>query len=144
VSQTPNIGSLAGKWTYRSFVNNPDLSVAFDALEFGRATLAIAEAPMGILQGTIGGTGWSLTLNGSINYGDPYSLRFQGKGKVGSEEWVYDYAGYVIKPWPDGVNQTPAIVGSIVRTAPHSSGSGGVSPAGVVCSWIAVWQGPLS
>lgn len=74
----------------------------------------------------------------------PYSLRFQGKGKVGSEEWVYDYTGYVIKPWPDGVNQTPAIVGSIVRTVPHSSGSGGVSPAGLVCSWIAVWQGALS
>jgi hypothetical protein len=143
MSQTPNIGSLAGKWTYRSFLNDPDLSTQFNALEFGRGTITIEEAPMGVLRGNIGGPGWSLSLNGSINYGDPYSVRFQGKGGVGGEEWIYDYIGYAIKPWPNGVNQVPAMTGSIVRTIPHSSGSGGSSPAGVVCSWIAVWQGPL-
>jgi hypothetical protein len=143
MSQTPNIGSLAGKWTYRSFLNDPDLSTQFNDLEFGRGTITIDEAPMGVLQGSIGGPGWSLSLNGSINYGDPYSVRFQGKGVVGGEEWIYDYNGYAVKPWPNGVNQVPAMTGSIVRTVPHSSGSGGTSPAGVVCSWIAVWQGPL-
>ena len=55
----------------------------------------------------------------------------------------YDYIGYAVKPWPNGVNQVPAMCGSIVRTIPHGSGAGGVSPAGVVCTWIAVWQGPL-
>lgn len=143
MSQTPNIGSIAGKWTYRSFLNDPDISTAFDALEFGRGTITIAEAPMGVLAGTIGGPGWSLDLNGSINYGDPYCLRFEGRGVVGGEEWIYDYIGYVIKPWPNGINQVPAIAGSVVRTKPHSSGSGGVSPAGVVCTFYAVWQGPL-
>lgn len=143
MSQTPNIGSLAGKWTYRSFLNDPDLSTEFNNLEFGRGTITIEEAPMGVLQGNIGGPGWSLDLNGSINYGDPYSIRFQGKGVVGGEEWIYDYIGYAIKPWPNGVNQVPAMTGSIVRTIPHASGTGGVAPAGVVCSWIAVWQGPL-
>ena len=143
MSQTPNIGSLAGKWTYRSFLSDPDLSTEFNNLEFGRGTITIEEAPMGVLQGNIGGPGWSLDLNGSINYGDPYSVRFQGKGVVGGEEWIYDYIGYAIKPWPNGVNQVPAITGSLVRTIPHSSGTGGVAPAGVVCSWIAVWQGSL-
>jgi hypothetical protein len=143
MGQTPNIGSLVGKWTYRSFQSNPNLAVPFNDLEFGRGTITITEAPMGVLQGTIGGPGWSLTLNGSINYGDPYSVRFQGKGMIGKEEWVYDYIGYAIKPWPNGVNQVPAITGSIVRTVPHSDGSGGIAPAGVVCSWIAVWQGSL-
>ena len=143
MSQTPNIGSLAGKWTYRSFLNDPDLSTDFNALEFGRGTITIDQAPMGVLQGTIGGPGWSLDLNGSINYGDPYCVRFQGRGLVGGEEWIYDYIGYSIKPWPNGVNQVPAMTGSIVRTIPHSSGSGGTAPAGVVCSWIAVWQGPI-
>ena len=33
MSQTPNIGSLVGKWTYRSFLCNPDLSVDFNSLE---------------------------------------------------------------------------------------------------------------
>ena len=140
MSQTPNIGSLAGKWSYRSFISNPDLETDFNDLEFGRGTITIQEAPMGVLQGTIGGTGWSLDLNGSINYGDPYCVRFQGKGKVGDEEWIYDYIGYAIKPWPNGVDQVPAITGSIVRTIPHSKGQ---AKAGVVASWIAVWQAAL-
>jgi hypothetical protein len=143
MSQTPNIGSLNGKWTYRSFLNDPDLSTPFNSLEFGRGTITIQDAPMGVLLGTIGGPGWSLALTGSINYGDPYCVRFQGKGMVGAEEWTYDYIAYVIKPWPNGVGQVPAMTGSIVRTMPHSDGSGGISPAGVVGSWIAVWQAPL-
>jgi hypothetical protein len=143
MSQTPIIGSLAGKWTYRSFLSDPDLSTEFNNLVFGRGTITIEEAPMGVLQGNVGGPGWSLDLNGSINYGDPYSVRFQGKGVVGGEEWIYDYIGYAIKPWPNGVNQVPAMTGSVVRTIPHASGTGGVAPAGVVCSWIAVWQGSL-
>ena len=143
MSQTPNIGGLAGKWTYRSFLSDPDLSTEFNNLEFGRGTITIEEAPMGVLQGNIGGPGWSLDLNGSINYGDPYSVRFQGKGVVGGEEWIYDYIGYAIKPWPNGVNQVPAMTGSVVRTIPHASGTGGIAPAGVVCLWTAVWQGPL-
>jgi hypothetical protein len=112
-------------------------------LEFGRGTITVEEAPMGVLQGTIGSPGWSLNLSGSINCGDPYCLRFQGNGIVNREEWIYDYIGYVIKAWLNGMNQRPAITGSIVRTIPHSSGSGGIAPAGVVCSWIAVWQGVL-
>ncbi len=56
------------------------------------------------------------------------------------EEWIYDYEGYVIKPWPNGVDQVPAIVGTIVRVIPHSNGSGGTAPAGVVAQWIAVKQ----
>jgi hypothetical protein len=143
MSQNPNIGSLVGKWTYRSFRSDPDLSTQFNDLEFGRGTITIVEAPMSVFKGTIGGPGWSLDLNGSTNFGDPYSVRFQGKGVIGGEDWIYDYTGYVIKPWPNGVNQVPAMVGSLVRTIPHSSGGGGTAPAGVVCSWIAVWQGPL-
>jgi hypothetical protein len=46
----------------------------------------------------------------------------------------------VTLPWQNGINQRPAIVGTIVRAIPHSSGTGGVAPAGVVCSWIAVKQ----
>jgi|HubBroStandDraft_3_1064219.scaffolds.fasta_scaffold1173871_2 hypothetical protein len=36
MSQIPDIGRLVGKWPYRSFLNNEDLSVDFDKLEFGR------------------------------------------------------------------------------------------------------------
>jgi len=90
MNQTPNIGSLAGKCT--------NLSTRFNDLEFGRGTITIDEGPMGVLQGDIGGSGWSLdlNLNGTINYGDPYSVRFQGKGVVGGEEWIYDYIAWLV------------------------------------------------
>lgn len=141
MSQVPNIGSLAGLWTYRSFLNDPNLATAFNALEFGRGNIRIDEAPAGVLVGKIYDTGWSLDLNGSINGGYPGVVRFQGKGVVGGEEWIYDYLGFVVPPWPNGVNQRPAMTGSIVRTIPHSGGAPKtVAPAGVVCSWIAVRQ----
>ena len=143
MSQLPNIGSLEGLWTYRSFLNDPDLTTAFNNLQFGLGTIEIDSAPMGVLSGRIFGPGWALTLNGSINHGYPGVVRFQGRGVVGGEEWIYDYLGFVVPPWPNGVEQVPAMTGSIVRTIPHASGTGGVSPAGVVCSWIAVWQSEL-
>jgi hypothetical protein len=140
MSAQPDNGILVGKWTYRSFLNDPDLSTSFNDLEFGQGTIEVSPSAMNEFRGTIGGPGWQLQLKGSTTYGNPFTVRFQGKGVVGGEEWVYDYIGYVIRPWPNGVDQRMAMVGSIVRTIPHSSGSGGTAPAGVVCSWIAVRQ----
>jgi hypothetical protein len=135
MSENPFVGS----WTYRSLLNDPDIKQDFDKLEFGRGTLVIAEAAPQTLAGTIGGDGWSLTLHGSRAYGSPAQVRFQGKGIVGGEEWVYDYIGWLVPDWPnsDATLQRAAIVGSVVRTIPHSSGAG-VAPAGVVGSFYAV------
>ena len=135
-----NSNILVGTWTYRSFLNDPDLATQFNNLEFGRGNIEIEPAPMNEFKGRIYDVGWQLDLKGSITYGNPFTVRFQGKGVVGGEEWIYDYEGYVIRPWPNGINQRMAIVGTIVRTIPHSSGTGGTAPAGVVCSWIAVKQ----
>ena len=130
---------FVGSWIYRSFLNDPTIEKPFNDLEFGRGTIVIEEAPMASLKGTIGGPGWSLTLNGARAYGDPMSIRFQGVGLVGGEQWIYDYQGYLIPHWPNGVNQVAAIVGSVIRTIPHSGGGPGtVNPAGVVCSFYAV------
>ena len=144
MSAQPDNGILVGKWTYRSFLNDPDPSTPFNDLEFGLGTIEVLPSAMNEFRGTIGGPGWQLQLKGSTTYGNPFTVRFQGKGVVGGEEWVYDYIGYVIRPWPNGVDQRMAMVGSIVRTLPHSSGSGGTAPAGVVCSWIAVRQDDAS
>jgi len=134
MSDNPFVGS----WTYRSLLNNPDVKVDFDKLEFGRGTIVIEEAPMQLLKGTIGGPGWSLTLKGARQYGNPMHARFQGTGKVNGAEWVYDYEGYLVPAWPNGVDQRPAIVGSVIRTIPHPSGKGKVAPAGVSASFYAV------
>jgi hypothetical protein len=80
-----------GRWTYRSLLNDPKLDTGFDTLEFGRATIQIVDAPPQLLTGTIGGTGWSLKLQGSREYGTPMRARFQGVGTINNETWIYDY-----------------------------------------------------
>jgi hypothetical protein len=130
---------FVGRWTYRSLLNDPDLTKAFNDLEFGRATLEIQETDPQILEGTIGGSGWSLALKGWLGYGSPMQARFQGVGTVGGEQWVYDYDCALVPHWPNGVDQRLALVGSVIRTVPHSGGTPGtVAPAGVVCSFYAV------
>lgn len=134
---------FVGSWTYRSLLNDPDVDKQFNDLEFGRGTIVIEEGPDQVLRGTIGGPGWSLALHGSRAYGSPMQVRFQGKGLVGGEEWIYDYIGWLVPVWPNSNDrlQRPAMVGSIVRTIPHSGSNGGVNPAGVVASWYAVQEG---
>ncbi len=130
---------FVGTWSYRSLINNPDLSTAFNQLEFGRATLVIDHSSEETLQGKIGGSGWSLALKGARQYGTPMHARFQGTGTVGGEPWIYDYEAYLVPPWPNGVAQVPVMVGSVIRTIPHSGGAPGtVAPAGQVASFYAV------
>jgi len=130
---------FVGKWTYRSFLNDPDPAKPFNDLEFGVGAISIEEGPIAALVGVIGGQGWSLALKGARSYGDPMRARFQGVGIVGGETWIYDYVGYLVPDWPNGVEQRPAIVGSVVRSLPHSgSNPGTVNPAGVVASFVAV------
>lgn len=133
---------LSGTWTYRSFLANPDLSADFDKLEFGRGNIRIDPAVAGRFTGLIYGPGWQLDLSGSISYGNPFTTNFEGRGLVDGAAWIYGYEGYVIRQWPNGINQRPAIVGTIVRVIPHPTGPGGEStaPAGVVAEWIAVKQ----
>lgn len=131
---------FVGNWTYRSLINDPDVSTPFAQLEFGAGKIVIEDAPPERLTGKIGGTGWSLALRGSRSYGSPAQVRFQGKGVVGGEEWIYDYIGWLVPVWPASTDalDAPAIVGSVMRALPHSSGTGGIAPAGVVASFYAV------
>ncbi len=130
----------AGLWTYRSLLNNPDLSADFNTLEFGRANMKIDIAESGAITGKIYDTGWELELKGSVQYGTPGTLWFQGTGIVSGSLWIYDYLCYIVPQIPDGVNQVPALVGSVTRAIPHPDGQGGTSPAGVVASFYAVLQ----
>lgn len=129
-------------WAYRSLLNDPDLETGFKDLSFGNGTIVIEHGPMQALVGTIGGPGWSLTLKGSREYGSPMRARFQGKGVVGGAAWIYDYEAWLVSPWPNGVDQRAAMVGSVIRTIPHpGKGAGTVHPAGVVASFYAVLIG---
>ena len=129
-----NPKEITGKWLYRSFVNdaNPDE----DPKLFGQGELTFLPTDFGHLVGDFDFGQWGkMAVKGTAHFGNPFQLRFQGRGVkgTGSEEWVYDYIGYFIPNWVEGVNQQPAIVGSVIRTEPH-----GQAKAGVVASFIMV------
>lgn len=138
---TPFTNPLLGKWTYRSFVNTPTDPDPFDNILFGEGTLEFTDAPMQMIAGTIGTpgpNGWGpLTLTGSMTYGNPMTANFQGSGTVNGEPWIYAYIAYLVNQWPNGVQQVPALVGSVIRVIPHSHGQ---AKAGYVASFIAVRQ----
>ena len=133
---------FVGTWAYRSLYNDPDLNKSFNDLQFGYGLIVINDGPEMLLTGTIGyaADNWSLNLHGSRSYGSPAQIRFQGKGVVSGAEWIYDYIGWLVPVWPASTDALDrgAIVGSVTRTIPHSSGTGGVAPAGVVASFYAV------
>ena len=131
-----------GTWTYRSWVNDPDINSDFAALEFGRATLSIIEAGPAEIGGTIGGPGWSIALHGTVDVGSPMHASFQGVGVIGGARWVYDYVAWRAPDWPGSGpdQQVPALVGSVIRTVAHPTGGGGIAPAGVVASFYAVFN----
>ncbi len=130
------VEALAGSWTYRSFVNDPTPGIPFNNLAFAEAELVVeAFAPGGFTGRLVLAPGAEMALTGASSLGNPFAVRFQGRGdSPGIEDFVYDYVGYLVPVWPNGVDQRPALVGSVVRTEPHS---GGAEP-GFVASWIAV------
>ncbi|WP_316839799.1 hypothetical protein [Pedobacter gandavensis] len=130
----------SGLYTYRSLLNDPDITKEFNDLQFGLGNLQINISEAGVLSGRIYDTGWELKLSGCAQSGNPATLWFQGSGTVGGAPWIYEYLCYRVPHIPNGVAQIPSLVGSVIRVIPHPNGSGGISPAGVVCSFYAVLQ----
>lgn len=101
---------------------------------FGQGILTIQPSDFGRIVAVFDfGEGMQMGIKGTVHFGDPFQLRFQGRGIEGTStaDWVYDYNGYLVPDWMEGVNQVPSIVGSVIRTEPH-----GQAKAGVVASFI--------
>jgi hypothetical protein len=136
--------AFAGKWTYRSFRNDPAM-VTGDAdtalgLFFAEATFRLADAPGSKITGGIDWQGGGLDLVGTVTAATetcPLMLHMAGMGRAGTPtaDWEYDYHGWLAYQWPNGKDQVAAIVGSVVRAKPH-----GGAPAGYVASFVAVRQ----
>jgi hypothetical protein len=135
--------SLEGDWTYRSFINQADL-VGEDAqkaldLIFGEGLLHFTSVTESAFKAELDfGGGAAMDLTGCIfnsTGSHPISLLITGTGREGTltAKWVYQYQGYVVPQWPQGVGQVSAIVGTVVRTLPHGTGS-----AGLVASFVAL------
>ena len=84
------------------------------------------------------GGGWPGELDKST-FGHPGKYTYcVAENEAGSpwapyhDGWEYDYVGYMVWAWPNGVGQIPAIVGTVVRAKPH-----GQLEAGFVASFVA-------
>jgi hypothetical protein len=137
--------TLSGNWTYRSYFNNPamvrdDAQKAL-ALIFGEGQIGFSSSDGCNFKAVLDfGGGAAMDLFGTTVAGigvGPPTLLITGTGREGTStaKWVYQYQGYVVPDWAEGVGQVPVIVGTVVRTIPHGSGE-----AGVVASFIAVKQ----
>jgi hypothetical protein len=137
-------GALEGTWTYRSFHNNPN-PVGGDAeralgLIFAEAVFTFEKPGGDVLQGAIDWPGGGLDLKGTVKP-DPTTgsvvveLVGSGRPNTSTDGWQYDYYAELAHAWPNGVDQVPALVGSVIRAKPH-----GAAAAGYTASFIAVKQ----
>jgi hypothetical protein len=127
--------SVAGKWAYRSYLNTADQRI------FGQGIFTFTTPSTTTLKGTLDmGGGLVLDLDGSVRPPDkssPLCVAIKGYGRAGTktEGWEYDYDAFLGHQWPNGVDQVPSLVGTVIRAKPHDGG-----PAGVTASFIAVRQ----
>jgi hypothetical protein len=135
---------FAGRWTYRSYINDPAL-VGDDAnkalgMIFAEAVFTFEIPTSSTLKGTIEWTGGGLDLQGTLQptgEGGALVLEIVGTGRPATSTagWEYDYHAQLAYQWPTGVDQTPALIGTVMRAKAHDGGA-----AGYVASFIAVKQ----
>lgn len=159
--------SIAGKWTYRSYRNRPDIIVNADAepavkalgaiygdevetanaavkalsLMFGEGVMTFDPPAGNSLSGNLDmGGGLVLDLKGTVQSQAGtgiVTLEIFGTGRPNTptDNWEYDYKAFMTPKWPNGINQIPAFVGTVIRARPH-----GAAQAGVVASFVAIKQ----
>lgn len=133
---------LTGKWTYRSFINDPtpvggDPQKALNLI-FAEAEFTFEAVSDTTFKGVIDWGSGGLDLSGTIEQGSPampVAFAITGLGRPGSQTdgWEYDYNGCVAYKWPHGAGQVQALVGSLIRAKPHNG-----EPAGYTASFVAV------
>jgi len=144
---------LNGTWTYRSLLNATNVNADFDSLEFAAAAMILsAKDDDPVVKGQIywmndsvnaqGDTinfKQGLNITGKYYYNDTtmcFFLEGFGADSLVTTGWQYNYQGYVVPMWPEGINQAKTLVGSVVRVKKHSCNPQGDSchPAGVTAS----------
>lgn len=124
---------ILGEWVYRSVHNDTDIEKSFEELEYGRGILTVEDVSDDCkFKGRLVlrfDANYILNLSGEILHHDNKmnGIRMKGKGIKGlpTEEWEYDYRGFVIPDWPNGVNQAFVITGSVDRAKDHDTAKAG-------------------
>ncbi|WP_414588465.1 hypothetical protein [Scytonema sp. PCC 10023] len=130
---------FVGTWTYRSFHNKPEEISDFNDIRLWQATLTLYEDGLNLLKGQIAAGEYTLNIYGAMTFEDgtpTIRLRAEGIKETATAGWVYNYSGILVPNWPDGDNQRPTIVGTVIRTLPHEP----ERLAGQTYSFIAVNQ----
>jgi hypothetical protein len=110
------------------------------SLLFAEAQWLVENAPADQFRGQLRfGPGEVMDLNGTITAETSGAVHThiicEGRAGTSTAMLFYDYDGWLTSSWPNGVDQRPRIVGSVIRVKPHDG-----APAGYVASFIAVKQ----
>jgi hypothetical protein len=123
--ESKGMTNLNGKWTYRSYHNNPDPS---EDDRWGIYELSLEQNGYGILQGKLdsGDPDEVYMIEGNIdnnrsedydNHDKCFNIKMSATGSTKQTEGhIYKYQGQLIPRWPEGKNQVTAIIGTVIRT----------------------------
>jgi hypothetical protein len=136
---------LTGTYTYRSFLDLPELVDDFNRLRFAQLELRLSVHPDGVITGLLvfssapGVEPTGLDIDGRVSAVSPASFNFTGKGRPGTplSDFHYEYDGRVLRHWEAGIGQRLTLAGTVLRAADHGSGAS-VARAGQTASFLAV------
>jgi hypothetical protein len=145
MSEIADFGILSGDWMYRSFINTTQPAQQLSDILFGEGDLTLSVGADGFFQSSTlsFGTGYGMHVFGQAvaqndnTFSQPrIAVEMKAFGIEGEETtgWLYEYRGYLVPNWYNGVDQATVIVGTVIRVLAHGAGS----PAGVVASFAAV------
>lgn len=111
------IAYLYGLWTYQSWNNDGNLATALNNIAFGSGYIRVDTSAETEFKGRVYGPAsytdptpcrpqhsWQFKFNGSANYSASFIVHLQGKRVNGGNEWIYDYVGYLVPSWQNGID----------------------------------------
>ena len=117
-----------GNWTYRSLRNLP-VETPFPNLQFATAVMRFQKTSGDSIFGVLDmGPGYTLNLKGKLttcNGSTTFYIQGEGVPNTGTANWEYDYQGYAVPKWTNGINQVDACTGSVIRSKPHGNAKAG-------------------
>jgi hypothetical protein len=140
VNADPDKAVQALSAIYGSQVTNAAAALTAFNLIFGEGTMTFDPSQGNTITGNFDmGGGYVLDLKGTMQTSPAGDITIEvfGTGRPGTktDNWEYDYRAATTPKWSNGVNQVPALVGTVIRAKPHDGGA-----AGVVASFIAIKQ----
>lgn len=143
-----NASDLTGTYTYRSFLNRPELVEDFNKLRFAELELRLVVDPEGTISGELvfpeplGAEPLTMDMVGKVLQvpaASAVAFTLTGKGRTETPiaDFHYEYDGSVLRHWETGINQRMTLAGTVLRAKDHGSGAG-LARAGQTASFLAV------